>query len=311
MRQMKRYFEKFYQSNRTGLAMLVAAILLMGCWPVSSRAQEKGQKTFSSAEEASDALFLAVQINNEDAILQVLGQDAKQIISSGDPSDDAEHRGNFTRKYLEMHRLVKEPDGTTTLYIGVENWPTPIPLVEKSGKWYFDSEAAKDEILFRRIGHNEMCAIRTSQELVKAEEEYSAQHNNTYARKIVSDPGQQNGLYWPASDKQPESPVGPLVADASVGDGPNPAGASEPFHGYYFRILSQQGSDFAFVAFPAEYRNSGVMTFVVGKDGVVYQKDLGEKTVELAKSIKEYSVDSSWQKAEEPAEQSASATKTK
>jgi hypothetical protein len=140
--------------------------------PARSMAQQPGQKTFSSAEDASNALVTAAQSNDEKAMLEILGPDGKQIVSSGDDAEDAESRANFVQKYQEMHRLVKEPDGTTTLYIGAENWPTPIPLVNKGNAWYFDTEAGKKEILYRRIGRNEMSTIRVCQELVAAEKEY-------------------------------------------------------------------------------------------------------------------------------------------
>jgi hypothetical protein len=213
-----------------------------------------------------------------------------------------------------MHRLVKEPDGTTTLYIGAENWPAPIPLLNKRNAWYFDTEAGKKEILYRRIGRNEMSAIRVCEELVAAEKEYSAQRGE-YAQKIFSDEGQHNGLYWKPADGDPQSPVGPLVAAAfTEGYTRGPDNAPNPFRGYYYRILTRQGKNsvggaksymvngkmtggFAFVAYPAEYRSSGVMTFTVTEDGVVYQKDLGRKSDALAKAMKEYNRDSSWQKA--------------
>jgi DUF2950 family protein len=327
MRRTNRNLENFCRSNLSVLATLAVALLLTGFFPARSMAQQKGQKTFSSAEAASAALFAALEANDEKAILDVLGQDAKPIISSGNENEDSEHHANFVRRYLEMHRLVKEPDGTTTLYIGAENWPTPIPLVEKAGAWYFDTEAAKEEILFRRIGHNEMSAIRVCQELVAAEKEYYSKQNNVYAAKISSDEGKQDGLYWPVSGSQPESPIGPLVAEASIGENAtsasSPSSEPVPFHGYFFRILTRQGKNaaggpadyivngkmtagFAFIAYPAEYRNSGVTTFIVNQDGVVYQKDLGEHTTDLAKAIKEYDPDSTWQKAEEQAEQTAS-----
>ena len=331
MRRTMLNFKNFCRDNLRGLATLTAALLLIGCFPTRSMAQQEGQKTFSSAEEAGRALFAALQSNDEKAILDVLGQGAKQIISSGNEAEDEDNRANFVQKYQEMHRLVKEPDGTTTLYIGAENWPTPIPLVEKAGAWYFDTEAGKEEILLRRVGHNELSAIRVCQELAAAEKEYYSQQHQ-YAQKIVSGEGQHNGLYWRATGNQPESPIGPLVANASIGDSNGSAmkqpSGPEPFHGYYFRILTRQGKNapggpadyivdgkmtggFAFVAFPAEYRNTGVMTFIVDKDGVVYQKDLGEGTNDLAKAMKEYDPDSTWQKAELQPEQSASEPKTK
>lgn len=330
MRRTIRNLENSYLRNSSRLAAFTAALLLAGMFPARSLGQEKGQKTYPTAEAAANALFTAMDSNDEAVMLEVLGQDAKAMVSSGNEMEDSEHRANFCRRYLELHRLVNEPDGTTTLYIGAENWPTPVPLVEKSGKWYFDTEAAKEEILFRRIGHNEMSAIRVCQELVDAQKEYAGQRNNVYAAKISSDAGQKDGLYWPVSDGQPESPIGPLVAEASVSEGSTSSQSSGPipFHGYFFRVLTRQGKSapggaadyvvngkmtagFAFLAYPAEYRESGVMTFIVGQNGVVYQKDLGEKTAEHAKAVKEYDPDSSWQKAEEVPAQTASDQKAR
>jgi Protein of unknown function (DUF2950) len=305
------------------LKLAAIAILLTACFPARSRAQQPGQKTFSSAENASNALFVAVRGADEQAMLQILGPDAKQIVSSGDGAEDAEARANFARKYAEMHRLVKEPDGTTSLYIGAENWPTPIPLVNRDHVWFFDTDAGKQEILYRRIGENEISTIRVCQELVAGEKEYHSAQHNEYAQKIFSDEGQHNGLYWKAADGEPKSPIGPFLASAVVeSDGKGREGAATPFRGYYFRLLTRQGKNgpggpknymatgkmtegFAFVAFPAEYGSSGVMTFVVNEDGEVYQKDLGKKTEVLAKSMKEYNPNSTWQKAEEQQEESA------
>jgi hypothetical protein len=303
----------------------VVVLVLMGCFASPSVAQQPGQKTFSSAEEASDALFKAAQSNDEKAMLDILGADGKQIVSSGDEAEDAESRANFAEKYQEMHRLVKEADGMTVLYIGAKNWPTPIPLVSKGSSWYFDTEAGKKEILYRRVGRNEMSTIRVCQELVAAEKEYSGQHGE-YAQKIFSDEGQRNGLYWKAAAGEPLSPVGPLVA-AAVTESYGPS-APTPYRGYYYHVLVRQGKNspggaksysvngkmsggFAFVAYPAEYRSSGVMTFIVGEDGVVYQKDLGKKTEAVAKAMKEYNLNSSWQKTEEQPEETASEQKTK
>src|ERR1700690_2011744 len=202
---MRRTSAKFHWTNLPKLAALV--ILLAGVFATRSMAQQPGQKTFSSAKDASNALVTATQSNDEKAMLDILGPDGKQIISSGDETEDAQSRANFAQRDQEMHRLVKEPDGTTTLYIGAENWPTPIPLANNGNSWYFDTEAGKQEILFRRVGRNEMSAIRVCQELVAAQKEYSAQHNE-YAQKIFSDEGQHNGLYWRASG-EPFSPIGP------------------------------------------------------------------------------------------------------
>jgi hypothetical protein len=288
-----------------------------------SWAQQTGQKTFSSAGEAAGALVAAAKNSDEKAMLEILGRDGKQVVSSGDDAEDAESRTNFVKQYEAMHRLVKEPDGTTVLYIGAKNWPTPIPLMNKGNMWYFDTEAGKQEILYRRVGRNEMSAIRVCQELAASEKEYSAAHGE-YASKIYSDEGQHNGLYWKAAEGEPKSHIGPLVAAAITESySKNRDTAATPFRGYYFRVLVRQGKDapggaksyeadgkmkngFAFVAYPAEYRSSGVMSFVVGEDGVVYEKDLGKKTEALAKGMKDYDPNSSWHKAEEQATQTAS-----
>ena len=314
-------FREFAWANLPKLA--VGAILLTGFFATRSLGQQQGQKTFSSAEEASNALATAAQSNDEKAMLSILGPKGKEIVSSGDDEEDAQNRANFAQKYQEMHRLVKEPDGTSTLYIGAENWPTPIPLVNHGDSWYFDTGAGKKEILYRRIGQNEISSIRVCQELVASQKEYYSAQHNEYAEKIFSDEGQHNGLYWKAADGAPESPIGPLVAAAAEGYSKSQTGAPTPYQGYYFHILTRQGKNgpsgaksyivngkmtggFAFVAYPAEYRSSGVMTFIVNDDGVVYEKDLGRKTDVVAKKMKEYNPNSSWKKAEEQQEETAS-----
>jgi hypothetical protein len=326
MRRTKLDSDKFHWASLTKLALV--AMLLTVCVSTRSMAQQPGQKVFSSAEEATDALVTAAQANDGKMMLDILGPDGKQIVSSGDETEDANSRADFVKRYREMHRLLKEPDGTTVLYIGAHNWPAPIPLVHKGNSWYFDTEAGKKEILCRRIGRNEMSAIRVCQELVAAQKEYSAEHKE-YAREIFSDEGQHNGLYWKAADGEPQSPIGPLVASAvAQGYAKNQQGAPTPYRGYYFHILTRQGKNapggaknyvvngkmtegFAFVAYPAEYRSSGVMTFITTEDGVVYQRDLGRKTGVLAKAMKEYDRNPSWQKAEEQQEQAAVEQKAK
>jgi hypothetical protein len=320
MRRMKLNFDKFHWANLPKLGVVTIALTM--CLPRASMAQQPGQKTFSSAEKASNALVTAAESNDEKAMLAILGPDGKQVVSSGDDAEDAESRANFAKRYREMHRLVKEPDGTTILYIGAHNWPTPIPLVQKGNSWYFDTEAGKKEILYRRVGRNELSAIRVCEELVTAQKEYFAQHSE-YAQKIFSDEGQHNGLYWKAANGEPQSPIGPLVASAvAEGYAKSQEGAPTPYRGYYFHVLERQGkhspggaksftvngkmtAGFAFVAYPAEYRSSGVMTFVVDQDGVVYEKDLGKKTDVVAKGMKEYDLSSGWNKTEEEPEQAA------
>src|ERR1039458_7537971 len=321
MQSAKRNADSCHRSSLPKVAAI--AMVLTMCLPAVSQAQRSGQKTFSSAEQATSALVKATESNDEKAMLEILGRDGKQIVSSGDDAEDAENRANFVKRYREMHRLVTEPDGTTILYIGAHNWPTPIPLMNKGNSWYFDTEAGKKEILYRRIGRNELSAIRVCQELAAAQKEYFAQHSE-YAQKIFSDEGQHNGLYWKAANGDLLSPIGPLVASAvAEGYAKSQEGAPTPYRGYYFRIIERQGKSapggakryvvngkmtegFAFVAHPAEYRSSGVMTFIVNEDGVVYEKDLGKTTAILAKTMKEYEPNSNWQKPEEQQEETAS-----
>jgi hypothetical protein len=305
-------------SRFAALAVLTAG---MAGFPAPAAAQQAGQKTFPSAIEASKALVGALQANDPAALMDILGRDAKDIISSGDEVEDKNNREDFLQKYQQMHRLVTEPDGTTTLYIGAENWPTPIPLAEKGGVWYFDTPAGKEEILYRRIGRNELAVIQVCRELVDAEKEYYAQPHDgasgqQYAQKIFSDPDKHNGLYWQSAPGETESPIGPLLASAEAKGYPqNSNHSAQPFLGYHFRLLSGQGAHvpggahsyvvdgkmtegFAFLAYPADYRSSGVMTFIVDEDGIVYQKDLGSRTAEIAKTLTRYDRDATWHKAD-------------
>jgi hypothetical protein len=309
--------------NRSGATKLAAfAILAAGiAWfAIPATAQQTGQKTFPSAKAATSALVSALQTNDSAALLAVLGADAKDIVSSGDEVEDKNNRDQMVEKYQQMHRLVTEPDGTTTLYLGAENWPMPIPLVHKGNSWYFDTDAGKQEILYRRIGKNELAVIQICRELVDAEKEYYSQPHDgdsgkQYAQNFFSDPDKHNGLYWKANSGEAESPIGPLVASAATeGYVRDPAQKQQPFHGYYFRVLTgQRGADaggtrsyiangkmtggFAFVAYPAEYRSSGVMTFIVDQDGVVYEKDLGPNTAATAKALTKYDRDDRWRKS--------------
>jgi hypothetical protein len=301
--------------------LVAVAILLMVCFPARTMAQQYGQKTFSSPEQASDALVAALDRNDEKALVDILGADGKQVVSSGDEVEDAHSRANFVQKYREMHRLMNEPDGTTCLIIGAENWPSPIPLMHKGISWYFDTDAGKKEILYRRVGRNEMSAIRVLQELVAAQKEYYSTQHNEYAPNIFSDEGRHNGLYWKVSEGELQSPIGPLVASAvAEGYDKGKNGPPTPYRGYLYHILTSQGKSgpggaksytvngkmtegFAFVAYPAEYRSSGVMTFIVGVDGAVREKDLGKKTEVVGKALKEYNPDPSWQKVEAMSEE--------
>ncbi len=291
-------------------AMLGAAVVALGVAGAAS-AQEAGQKTFASAHEASVALVRATESNDTQKLLSILGPDAKELVSSGDEQEDTESRQLFVKKYEEMHRLVREMDGSVTLYIGARNWPTPIPIVKNGNVWYFDTAAAKQEILARRIGRNEFSAIRICQELAAAQKEYKSTQHGEYAQKIWSDEGQRNGLYWKAEPGQAESPIGPALAQAFVNsDGKGLNGEAVPYRGYYFEMLGngKKKGEFTFVAYPAEYRSTGVMTFTVGEDGAVYERDLGEKTDSMALAMKKVNTKKSWRKCEYDSEDKESAS---
>ena len=315
MLNMKDNFERFHPGK---LARLAAFATFATCAVNLALAQQPRQKTFSACEEASSALFAAVQKDDRPALLEILGPAATEIISSGNEAEDQSNRQQFVEKYQEMHRLVREKDGTTILYVGAENWPTPIPLVQKGNRWYFDTVAGRNEILVRRIGKNELDTVTVCRELVDAQNEYHSEQRDgegvkQYAPRFRSDDGKHNGLYWKISDGESASPVGPLLTLASGEDYAKETTQPRPFHGYYYRILTSQGKHapggaknylvhgkmtggFAFVAYPAEYRSSGVMTFIVNQDGIVYQKDLGPGTAVLAKTISQYAPDATWKK---------------
>jgi hypothetical protein len=313
-----------FQKVRWWTVVRLMSVALFLLWTFSFTwvllAQPPGQRTFSSPAQASRALFLAAQAGDERALLEIFGPDGKEIISSGDPVEDKNSRDQFVRKYQEMKRLVEEPDGTVRLYIGAENWPLPIPLVNHNDAWYFDTSAGKEEILLRRIGRNEIAALRICQELVDAQKEYYAESLDgevkQYAKKFVSDEGKHNGLYWKTGRGESESTIGPHLAYAGGDTQPaNSNSGAKPFYGYYFQVLTKQGEHaaggtknyivdgkmtggFAFLAYPVEYAASGVMTFIVDQDGIVYQKDLGPNTANLAKTLSVYDPDETWEKVE-------------
>jgi Protein of unknown function (DUF2950) len=300
------------------LTALVASFALLPIQQLA--AQHQSQRTFKSPGEAAMAMFTAAKAGDHNELMQIFGPDAKDLLSSGDAVADKNEREQIVKKYEQMHRLVTEPDKTVVLYLGAENWPFPIPLVEKNNTWFFDTASGKKEVLYRRIGRNESFTIGTLEALVDAQKEYASQPRDSsnvkqYAQKFMSDEGKHNGLFWKAPAGQTQSPIGPLVANAAH-QGYEKKGVSPiPFHGYIYRILESQGKDaaggamsymtdgkmtrgFAFVAYPAEYRNSGVMTFIVGQDGRVYQKDLGPRTATIAANMKDYNPDKSWFQAE-------------
>jgi len=278
------------------------------CWATE-------QKTFATPAEAVHALMAATEAGDQDALLAIFGDDGKELVDSGDAVQDKAGREAFVKAYKRKHAIVRVDENTRTLQVGAKDWQLPIPIVQQDGKWRFDTAAGKQELLYRRIGSNELGAIAACRGFIAAQTDYaSVGHDGLpagiYARRIVSEPGKQNGLYWEAKEGEAESPLGPFMAEASDEGYSN---RKDPYHGYYYRILKAQGSaapggaksyldgdvlkgGVALVAYPAQYRSSGVMTFIINQTGIVYQKDLGESTADVAKAMTEYNPDSSWKK---------------
>jgi hypothetical protein len=308
--------------ERKCLPRVVAPVLFalsFGYSSIPTFAQQPGQQAFASPEDAGRAFFAAMQAQGDQAPLRILGPVGKDVLSSGDPVEDADARVGFVVKYQEMHRFVTESNGTVALVIGAENWPFPIPLVNNLGSWYFDTAAGKGEIVFRRIGKNELAAMDACRDLVQAQKEYFARPPadapKQFAQKLVSDEGRHNGLYWQGASDESDSPINPLIAYARQNLPTDRVGEHVPFNGYMFRILTRQGSHapggaknyvadgkmtagFAFVAYPVEYRSSGVMTFIVDASGNIYEKDLGPNTTKLAQAMIAYDPDSTWHQPE-------------
>lgn len=319
MPEAKKSFENDLRFRVFGLRPAAASIL--STLILSSQlmlAQQPNQQVFHSPEEASAALFAAAQQADNRALLEILGPAGKEIISSGDPAEDRRNRDNFVAKYKQMHRVAKERDGVMILYIGAENWPDPIPLVEENSAWYFDTDAGKEEILARRVGRNELATIDVCYQLVDAEQQHYAMTSNgehRYAVKFIGEDGGHDGLFSSSNGEQSVSPHDALIASAGVENGKAASHDTVPFNGYYFRILKAQGNNaeggaksylvngkmvggFAFVAYPAVYRSMGVTTFIVNQNGIVYQKDLGRDTEKTANGMTEYDPDSTWERVD-------------
>lgn len=257
--------------------------------------EQPSGRAFRTPVSAAAALYAAARRDDENELLTILGPGAKQLVSwTDDPNERAEERKIFADKYEQMHRLVKEPDDTVALYVGSENWPVPVPIVEYKGKWYFDTELGTQEVRYRQIGRNEMHALEVCNALIDAEKDYySGQHK--YTANFVSDGNSHDGLYWKTSANAQASPIGPYLAHA----GAESSKTTEPYYGYYYRVvLKPDNAGFAVVAFPAEYRSSGVMSFLVQQDAVAYEKDLGPQTEKAAKQMTDSSPDSTWTKVE-------------
>jgi hypothetical protein len=281
---------------------------------------EPAQRLFSTPEEASQALIKAVRVKDHAELKAIFGPVAKEL-EPGDPVEQATEFAHFARHLEEGIGVVKEGEGKAILVIGEGKWPFPVPLVKKGEKWLFDTAAGREEILNRRIGHNELLAVQVCRAYAEAQREYYSMAEPDgdqlpkYAQHMISRPGKKNGLYWPTTAGEKESPLGLLVAKAKEEGYMQPRKAGEsgprPFHGYYFQIIKSQGKNapggkfnyvingnmvagYALAAYPARRGVSGVMTFIINQRGRVYEKDLGPKTEEIARKMKQYNPDLTW-----------------
>jgi hypothetical protein len=274
------------------------------------------QRLFASPDEAVKALQAATEAKDKAALNEIFGPQVQELLT-GDEVQDANNAQKFATVMAQGYTLVKDGDDKITIEVGTNNWPMPIPLVKVNGQWYFDTAAGKEEIINRHIGKDELHAIGVCRAYVTAQQQYAsinpdASQGIKYAQRFKSTPGKKDGLYWPSAPNELASPFGALVAEAHVeGYVRNKGMGPHPFHGYYFRILTRQGKDapggkmnymshgsltggFALVAYPQHWDQSGIMTFIVNQDGKVFQQNLGEKTSQIARAMKEYNPDSAW-----------------
>ncbi len=309
----------------------MVAVFMIGIacatWSGSFSAQEADQLSFATPEEAAQALADACLADDVGRLISILGPAGRMLISSGDEVADKASRERLARAFRDHHRIVPEGENKQILHLGVEDWAVPVPLVRREGVWKFDVMVGREELLHRRMDSNEASAISTCRLYVELQNQYSHMFydRNTFARlyaqKFMSDPGKRNGLYWEVEGLGERSPAETLVQLAIQEGYASPGKRPQPFHGYYFRILTAQGKDapggaktyfdtsdtglfaerkmtggFALVAFPAKYQASGVMSFIINKDGIVYQKDLGEQTGVFGREMTEYNPDSTWER---------------
>ena len=300
--------------RRTWLWRLIAATLVgLAAMAQPLLAATPAQRTFASPEAAVDALVAAARADRTAELVKILGPESRKLVNSGDTVADKLGRQKFVAVFAEKHSIEKADEGKATLVVGSEEWPFPIPLVRDGAVWRFDTAAGEREILRRRIGRNELSTIEVCGAYVDAQREYAAKDRNNdgileFAQKFISTKGKQDGLYWETKPGELESPMGPLVARAHA-----EGYQRQPYHGYYFKILKGQGKHapggaysylangrmiggFALVAYPATWGDSGIMTFLVNQDGVVYQKNLGPKTAEIARRMTSFDPDETWTK---------------
>jgi hypothetical protein len=292
---------------------------LAACAGSEAAPETAAQGAYASPDAAGQALASALRQDSGDALARVLGPEAHDLLESGDPVQDRNDRARFLERYDEHHATEVNADGSATLLVGRDDWPFPIPLVQEAGGWRFDDEGGVEELINRRVGANELSTIEVCRAIVDAQREYrqlDPEGKGCYASTFFSDAGRRNGLYWETAPGEPESPMGERVAEASrEGYKRNKSGPA-PYHGYHYGLLLAQGphapggarsylsegnltGGFAVIAWPAEYGQSGVMTFIAGSDGIVYERDLGEQTSELAAALETFDPDASWSVCEE------------
>jgi DUF2950 family protein len=315
-RTMTQHIDKTAIAGRWTLLALVTLCALL-----AAARSFAAERTFASPQEAADALVQTVKANDRKAMLAILGGDTEKWISSGDAVADKELAQRFVSAYEQKHSISADGDQRATLLIGENEHPFAFPLVKTGERWQFDSVAGKDEVLARRIGENELSVINVMLAIVDAQRDYASEDHNKdgvreYARRFASTAGKKDGLYWPTSASEPPSPLGALVKTAAS-EGYKKNDKPQPYHGYYFKMLLKQGPNakggamdyivrnrmiggFAAVAYPANYANSGVMTFIVNHDGVVYQKDLGPKTAETARAMTRFDPGPGWTVVSQP-----------
>jgi hypothetical protein len=295
--------------------MRCAVLACAASAPLGAGTAAATQRDFATPEEAAQALVQAAKAHDRTATLALLGKDAASWISSGDPAADRAAVARFVAAYDARHRVVRD-DGKATLTLGGDDFPFAFPIVRSGQRWHFDTVAGKTEMLARRIGENELSAIKVLQAIVDAQHDYASADRNgdgvlTYAQKFASSPGMHDGLYWPVEAGQAPSPLGELLARASREGFQASAGRPTPYHGYYYRLLERQGrhapggaldyvvggraiGGFAVLAYPARYGNSGIMSFIVNQDGKIHQRDLGPDTQAKALQMQEYDPDPGW-----------------
>ena len=301
-------------------SVAVATLIIVLFVPLQGYAAQAREKVFASPEEAVKALADAVKAENMAELNAIFGPAGREEISSGDAVEDRAGRQRFLKAYETKNALIRDGDAKVVLQIGAEEWPFPIPIVKRGEKWSFDTRKGKEELINRRIGRNELNTIQTCLAYVDAQREYAVKDRDgdglfEYAQKFVSTPGKKDGLYWEAKAGEEESPFGDFAARATREGYRKTNNKPVPYHGYYFKVLKAQGRNapggaydyivngkmiggFALVAYPAQYGSSGVMTFIVNHDGVVYQKESGQNTEKTAQAMKLFNPDSTWKKVE-------------